>query len=99
MSLHFKIGEKVFLKSRTPNLFLVLQRKDNFVQVEDTKTQFKMFVKPNEIVTIKAEKDRKAEIEKLLRQNTLSGCIILDRDDVEELEEELGFIDSRLKGL
>lgn len=42
---------------------------------------------------------RKREIENLLHNNRLSGCSILDREDVEDLENELDSINSKLKGL
>lgn len=99
MTARTKIGDLIFLNSKSPLPYKVVGKRPGATQVENITNGFRMFVAPARIISIRQTENRKKEIESILERNRRSGSVILDREDIDELQLELDLINERLERL
>lgn len=99
MTARTKIGDLIFLNSKSPLPYKVVGKRPGATQVENITNGFRMFVAPSRIISIRQTENRKKEIESILERNRRSGSVILDKDDIDELQLELDLINERLERL
>ena len=99
MTTRTKIGDLIFLNSKSFIPHKVVRKRPGTVQVENVENGFRMFVSSFEIISIKQIKQLKIEIESILERNKRLGYTVLNKNSVDELQLELNLINNRLEGL
>lgn len=99
MTIRTKVGDLIFLNSKSPLPYKVVGKKPGTVQVENITNGFKMFVTPSRMISIRQTKQRKIEIESILERNKQSNPRFLDENDIDKFQLELNLINNRLERL